>query len=95
VLEGHIQESLFRLDPNGGPLIEGKCQVYGPGQVAYIHDEIAVHEIRSGGGTAGVSLHLYSRPIKTCRVFDRGTGRIERRELGYHSVHGVVGAEVP
>jgi hypothetical protein len=38
----------------------------------------------------GISLHLYSRPIETCNVYDEATGCVLPRKLAYHSVGGRV-----
>ena len=47
-----------------------------------------LHLIRPLGDQRGVSLHLYSKPIDTCRIFDRATGAPSEIELCYHSVRG-------
>jgi len=89
VLEGCVRENHFRLPAGGsGPLVPGRSQVFSRGAVAYIHDDIALHDIGPEQG-AGVTLHLYSRPIRECRIFDRETGAVTRRGLVYHSIDGV------
>ena len=67
---------------------QGNSRLCPQSQVAFITDEIALHEIAAAGGKPAVSLHLYSRPFSTCQVFDRETGRITVRQLGYYSVRG-------
>ena len=91
VLEGKIQETHFRPAPGGGPapLETGPIKAFPGGEVAFITDEIALHEIRPLGPGPAVSLHLYSQPIRECQVYDRSNGRIELRRLGYHSIGGV------
>ena len=88
VLDGTIEETLYSESAGRGPLVRGPIRRYGPGSVAFITDEMGLHEIRSAGGPA-VSLHLYSRPIRECRIFDRATGEVTERALVYHSVNGV------
>lgn len=39
---------------------------------------------------ASVSLHLYSRPIDACVVFDQVNRYCERRQLVYYSAHGLI-----
>jgi len=90
VLEGNIRERHFHLPLQGsGPLVRGRSRVLAPGSVAYIHDDIALHDIGPEGG-AGVTLHLYSAPIRECRLFDPETGAQTRRSLVYHSIEGVL-----
>ncbi len=95
VLEGEVSETLFHVPaaalasaPGAAPMKKGNSRVCPQGQVAFITDEIALHEIASAGGKPAVSLHLYSRPFSSCQVFDRETGRITVRQLGYYSVRG-------
>lgn len=93
VLEGEVVETLFEMPLDRAPLAQkGEPRGLTRGGVAFITDEIALHEIASGGGRAAVSLHLYSRPYSTCQVYDRETGRVDLRQLGYTSVRGVRGA---
>lgn len=91
VLEGGMRETQFHATP-GQPLREGRTSVLEAGQVAYIHDDIALHEIAPAGPESGVTLHLYSKPIRECRIFDRSTGQESVRGLVYHSVEGVLQA---
>ena len=39
-------------------------------------------------GGAAVSLHLYAKPIRSCRTFCPETGRADLRRLSYHTVEG-------
>jgi len=88
VLDGELEETHFRAATAAGtPLEAGKARVFSKGQVAYIHDEIALHLIRPRGGR-GVSLHLYASPIDACLVFQRETGASEQAQMGYFSVRG-------
>jgi cysteine dioxygenase len=86
VLEGAIRETLFD-HPTGAPLAQRSSRALSQGQVSYITDEVGLHEIHPEGGPA-VSLHVYAKPIRTCRVFCPDTGRIDQRRLTYHSVLG-------
>ena len=58
------------------------------GGVAYIHDDIALHLIRPRAGQKAISLHLYSRPIDSCRTFCGETGAQAEVHVGYHTVRG-------
>jgi cysteine dioxygenase len=91
VLEGEIVETQFAFPAAGGgqPLAKaGLPRKFVPGQVAFITDDIALHEIAASEERPAVSLHLYSRPFSSCQVYDRETGRVELRQLGYYSVRG-------
>lgn len=91
VLEGEMEEVHYD-EPRGGdprPMASGRVRRFTAGQVAYIHDDIALHLIRPAQGTRGVTLHLYADPIDACRAFDPATGRATPVQVGYHSVRGV------
>lgn len=91
VLDGAMRETQFHEVP-GAPLREGRTTHLERGQVAFIRDEIALHEIAPPADSDGVTLHLYSKPIRECRIFDRETGQVSVRGLVYHSVEGVLQA---
>ena len=58
-----------------------------PGSVDHRAPDSALHRIINVGDTSGVSLHVYSRPIDTCTIYDR-TGWSEKRVMRYDSVQG-------
>jgi cysteine dioxygenase len=91
VMEGEIEEILFS-PPAGegpGPLAQMNSKIHVQGRVGFINDDIALHRVRPVAGKRGISLHLYSKPIDECNVYDEATGRIVRSRLVYHSVEGV------
>lgn len=90
VLEGEIEEQQFDLPSAAGgpcPILRG-AKSFAAGKVAFINDDIGLHRVRPRAGTQGVSLHVYSRPIDTCNVYDETTGSVIVRRLSYHSVRG-------
>lgn len=89
VLEGEIEEIQFEMPTAPAcELRETGRKTFVPGKVAFINDDIALHRVRPARGGAGVSLHLYSRPIETCLLYDERTGEVATRVMGYHSVRG-------
>ncbi len=93
VLEGPMQEVHFRAAGPGAPLTQGALRTFERGEVAYIADEIALHRVQATPAARGVSLHLYSSPIDTCRTYDPTSGEARRLAVGYHSVRGVLCGE--
>ena len=91
VLDGRIEEGQFQQAEAGPPRAVG-TKVFERGGVAYITDDIALHDIAGADGRAAVSLHLYAGPISTCRIFDRVTGEVTERRLEYDSIGGRPGA---
>jgi len=87
VLQGRIEEQQYAMpaEPGGGPLEPSARRVFERGEVAYIHDRIALHRVRPFGAEPAVSLHLYARPLDVCQVFDEVSGAVLSRPLIYHS----------
>lgn len=90
VLDGQVEETLYAFPgPRSSPPTAKNSKQHVRGEVAFITDEIALHRIAQVGPARAVSLHLYSRPIPQCSVYDPTTGAITERQLAYHSVRGV------
>ncbi len=88
VLEGEMEEVHYRTPTGAGALQEGAVRRFARGQVAYIADEIALHLVRPASERRAVTLHLYSSPIDSCRIYDVMTGQSSRLDAGYYSVRG-------
>jgi cysteine dioxygenase len=88
VLDGAVRETMFHAAGDDS-LREGATRTFARGSVAYIVDEIGWHRIGPTGEAPAVTLHLYSRPIRECRIFDLERRAIATRKLSYHSVGGV------
>ncbi len=91
VLDGVLEEQHFSA--RDGELKRGRVMAYEAGGVAFIRDEIALHQIRAAGGQDGVSLHLYSRPIDDCLSFCPESGDSTPIRVGYTSVRGAACAQ--
>lgn len=91
VLEGRVRESIFRVQ-EGTPssAVQGPAREFATGGVAYIVDDMGWHRIEPVGGAPAVTLHLYSRPIRECRVFDEDSGAVLTKRMSYHSIGGRV-----
>ena len=90
VLDGAVRETIYQGEPEGSlGLTRGPVRNFERGSVAYIVDDIGWHRIEPSGPAPAVTLHLYSRPIRECRVYDEATRAISARPLSYHSIDGV------
>merc|ERR1711879_745862 len=79
-LQGKIEETYYH--------IKDQTEAHTTGEVAYIRDEIALHVIRPIDGN-GVSLHLYSPPIKSCLIYIPALGKTARKTVGYYTIDKV------
>lgn len=91
VLEGEVSETLFKLGGGQRPaLLPGNARSFAKGSVAFIVDEMGWHRIEPARGRPAVTMHLYSRPIRTCSIYDEQREEIVARKLRYHSIGGVI-----
>jgi len=71
-------------------LYSTNCQA--DGNVAAVDRRQTTHQIENleKSAAGSVSLHVYSKPIDSCVLFDEGTRCCQRRALQYYSANGVV-----
>eukprot|EP01123_Difflugia_compressa_P015313 TRINITY_DN8522_c0_g1_i1.p1 TRINITY_DN8522_c0_g1~~TRINITY_DN8522_c0_g1_i1.p1 ORF type:complete len:273 (+),score=44.03 TRINITY_DN8522_c0_g1_i1:68-886(+) len=88
VLEGNVEEIYYSFNEQTKQITEGTKQSLSCGQVGWIKDDIALHKVRSVGGRA-CTLHIYSKPIPYCNIYDPATGDVIQRKCGFYSVRGL------
>lgn len=91
VLQGEMEEAQFGIVEEGrrSRLIAGPIRTYSAGRVAFINDDIALHRVRPAAAQPGISLHLYSKPIDVCNIYDEHSGQVLQKQLHYHSIEGL------
>jgi hypothetical protein len=94
VLDGDMREVHYHSQPDPSYpervlLTEDGTSVYHKGQVAYIHDEIALHKVRPDGEFRCCTLHMYSKPIPMANLYCPITGKVTQRKMGFYSRRGV------
>lgn len=82
LLEGEIEEVYYSIDTQNY-LREERSQKLLPKQISFMNDNIGFHKLKNSNNGTSISLHLYSKPIKNCRSYDKTTGRFVKRKLNY------------
>ena len=89
VLSGSIEETLYarQVGPDGA-LAPVCCQLFDASPAVVTVDETrAIHRLRNASspesGGRAVTLHVYSRPVESCGVYDVNSGETQRLELSY------------
>ena len=82
-------------EPAGRPVeVELQCSTKceADGSVAVVDRRQTTHQIENleKSHHGSVSLHVYSKPIDSCVLFDETSRCCERRRLQYHSANGVI-----
>jgi len=87
VLEGNMEEIYYSFNEESKEISQiGEPHVYREGQVSWIYDDLALHKVKPFGG-AGCTLHIYSKPIPQCNLYDPKTGTVTVRKLGFYTVN--------
>jgi len=75
----------------------GSSSFAADGAVAVVDRRQTTHQIENleKSRHGSVSLHVYSKPIDSCVLFDETSRCCERRRLQYHSANGVILAPEP
>jgi cysteine dioxygenase len=90
-IRGSVRETRYEVLPEVDQIKKSQITFLNEGQVSYMHDSIGLHKIGNPcKNTGSVTLHLYTPPFKSCRVWsdaDRlSSARIAKP--GYFSVGG-------
>ncbi|XP_037114547.1 cysteine dioxygenase type 1 [Syngnathus acus] len=90
MLQGELKETLFDWPKEeGGDMTERSHRMLKHNSVAYINDKIGLHRVENVSHTEGsVSLHLYSPPFQTCKVFDQRTSHTAEAKMTFWSKYG-------
>jgi len=49
-----------------------------------------IHSVKNLSDKFAISLHVYAKPYDACNIYDTESGKIERMELGYYSINGII-----
>jgi cysteine dioxygenase len=93
-IRGCIRETRYHCDPATNEIKQGVTKFYCEDQVSFMNDEIGLHKIGNpNDATGAVSLHLYTPPFRSCKVWQsHGKGQYSRCQdamVGFCSVFGI------
>ena len=90
-IRGCIRETRYEVHPETDEIRKSQVKFFNEGQVSYMHDSIGLHKIGNPcKDTGSVTLHLYTPPFKSCRVWCENGPFSSAKEVksGYFSVLG-------
>ena len=76
-LEGKFLEVKF-ADQGLHPSEEG---IKTPGSISFMNDEMGFHRLKNISNGKSMTLHLYAKPIRSCRIFDENSQRFLNKEF--------------
>ncbi len=90
-IRGCIRETRYEVHEERNEIRRSQVKFFNEGQVSFMHDSIGLHKIGNPNkDTGSVTLHLYTPPFKSCRVWsDSGAlSASSEVKMGYFSVYG-------
>lgn len=85
IIEGEFRETLYNVD-DAAELKTVKSTTLKTGDTSYMIDFMGCHRLESLSNTRSMSLHLYAKPIRNCKIFDENSRKFVSKELVYNTV---------
>ncbi|MFT4602079.1 MAG: cysteine dioxygenase [Arenicella sp.] len=85
VIKGEFRETIYQVD-EADDLKAIKIATSKEGEITYMIDFMGFHRLENLSDTRSMSLHLYAKPIRSCKMFDEATGEFKRKKLVYNTV---------
>ena len=85
VIEGEFKETIYKQN-EAGELNPVKTAISKPNEVSYMNNFMGFHALENLSNKRSMSLHLYAKPIRKCRVFDEESKTFEYKELDYDTI---------
>jgi cysteine dioxygenase len=84
VITGELKEVLYKKNKND-ELIAVKSSISKTNEVTYMKDFMGFHSLENISNKKSMSLHLYAKPIRNCKVFDEDSKGFVNKEMSYHT----------
>lgn len=85
IIQGEFRETIYKEDESG-ELQAIKSSISKTGDVSYMIDFIGCHRLGNLSDERSMSLHLYAKPIRSCKIFDENSGKFVHKDMVYHTV---------
>lgn len=82
VIEGEFEEKIYE-ELETGELNLVKSTISKPDDVSYMIDFMGFHSLENLSNKRSMSLHLYAKPIRSCKIFDEHTRTFLNKEMSY------------
>ena len=90
VIEGEFKETIYQMD-EVGELKAVRSAISTSNDITYMIDFMGFHSLENLSSKRSMSLHLYAKPIRSCKIFDQDSRRFVNKDLMYDSVPQLVG----
>jgi len=89
MVDGTLEETRYSLNDDETFRFEKRHQCVS-GDLGYMNNELGWHELANNSEHRAISLHIYCKPIQSCRVYNDADLRIEEHEPTYFSKNGIL-----
>lgn len=88
-LQGNMEEIRYQSKSNSDhDIYESERGLMNEGSLAYMHDSMGYHSLHNNSSARAMTLHLYMKPIPSCRVYDDEKNQFIRKEMVYTTEQG-------
>ncbi len=85
IIEGEFRETIYQ-ENEIGELAVVKSAVANTNDITYMIDFMGFHSLENLSNKRSMSLHLYAKPIRSCKLFDEVSGKFINKDLVYNTV---------
>ncbi len=85
IIEGEFRETIYKEDETGELNIV-KSAISKSNDISYMIDFMGFHRLENLSNKRSMSLHLYAKPIRNCRLFDENSRTFVSKNLAYDTV---------
>lgn len=85
VIEGEFKETIYKEDENGEMKMV-KVAISEAGDISYMIDFMGFHCLENLSDKRSMTLHLYAKPIRSCKVYDENSKELITKDLVYSTV---------
>ena len=85
VIEGEFKEIIYK-ENELGELNAIKTVISKPNEVSYMNNFMGFHALENLSKKRSMSLHLYAKPIRKCRIYDEASKTFVHKELDYDTI---------
>lgn len=85
IIDGKFKENIFKEDEKGN-LEQIKSSIAETGDTTYMIDFMGYHNLENLDKTRGMSLHLYAKPIRECKIYNTELSQFVHKNMEYDTV---------
>jgi cysteine dioxygenase len=89
VFQGQIQECRYRASKHNASTLEcTQDKTFDEGGIVFIEDSQGLHKVGNPGTRPAVTMHLYSPPFQSCKIWLDETKKPSKSSICHYSEYG-------